>query len=153
MTVNIANAQDIDDLVGNRVGESAWQVMSFDRIQAFADATGDHQWIHVDRDRIAKESPFDGPIAHGYFTLSLVAPLFFELVSLPGWKLVINYGCNKVRFPHPVVEDSRIRLALDLTSAQQKGQWWELVFKATIEIEGASKPALVAEIVFRLLAS
>ena len=119
---------------------------------AFADATGDHQWIHVDRERIAAESPFGAPIAHGYLTLSLVAGLFFEVVEIGGMKMVINYGTNKVRFPHPLKEGARYRLALALGDVAEKGGGWiEAIFVASIEIEGADKPACVAEVVYRFL--
>jgi acyl dehydratase len=147
----LATEQDIQQAISTRLGVSAWQTITFDRIQAFADVTGDHQWIHVDRERVAAESPFGAPIAHGYLTLALVAPMFFEIVDLPGWKLVVNYGCNRVRYPHPVVENSKVRLTIDLSDAGRKGDWWELTFLATMEIEGATKPGLVAEVVYRLL--
>ena len=102
MPTTIASPADIARLTGQELGASSWSTLPFSQIQAFAGATGDHQWIHVDRERIETESPFGAPIAHGYLTLSLVAGLFFEVVTLDGFAMVINYGCNKVRFPHPL---------------------------------------------------
>jgi acyl dehydratase len=135
---------------GKDLGTSDWQTMTYERIATFAEATGDHQWIHVDRARIAKESPFGRPLAHGYLTLSLVAGLFFELLDLDGFKLVINYGTNKVRFPNPLKEGDRYRLALKLGDVKDVGNGWvEAPFLAAIEVEGAPKPACVAECVYR----
>ena len=141
---------DLEARVGDVLGVSAWRDVTFDDIQKFADVTGDHQWIHVDKERIAKESPFGGPVAHGYFTLSLVAPLFFEVVALEGFQAVINYGCNRVRFPSPVLEGSRIRLQVALASVAEAKKGLEIIFNATMDIEGQDKPALVAEVVFRV---
>lgn len=135
------------------LGASAWRDLPFEQIVAFADATGDRQWIHVDRARAEKESPFGGPIAHGYLTLSLVAGLFFELVEVSGFKMVINYGCNKVRFPTPMKAGSRYRLAMKMGEVKDIGKgWFEALLIATIEIDGSPKPACVAEVVYRFLA-
>ena len=138
-------------LAGQDLGTTAFRPLPFTQITTFADATGDHQWIHVDKERIAKESPFGAPIAHGYLTLSLVAGQFFELLDLQGFKLVVNYGCNKVRFPTPLKENASWRLAMKLGEVKPVGEWIEAVFVATIEIEGSSKPACVAECVYRFL--
>lgn len=151
MPTRIASVDDLQAHVGASLGQSSWKELPFQQIVAFADATGDHQWIHVDAERIAKESPFGAPVAHGYLTLSLVAGLFFEVLELDGFKMVINYGCNKVRFPTPVKAGSRYRLSLSLQSLTKVGDWWEAVMGATIEIEGASKPGLFAEVVYRFL--
>ena len=102
MPVRIEGAAGLAAYANQPIGSTDWEPMTFERIQAFADATGDHQWIHVDRERIAKESPFGAPIAHGYLTLSLVAGRFFELLELDGFAMVINYGTGKVRFPNPL---------------------------------------------------
>lgn len=135
---------------GTLLGSSEWTEMTYERIKAFADATGDQQWIHVDRERIAKESPYGAPIAHGYLTLSLVAGLFFEVLELAGFAFVINYGANKVRFPSPLKAGDRYRLRLDLGEVKDVGNnWYEAIFVATIEIEGGKKPACVAECVYR----
>lgn len=153
MPTTITSIDDLQPLVGQSLGQSDWQPLDFARIQAFAGATGDHQWIHVDRERIAKESPFGAPIAHGYLTLSMVAGLFFEVLVLEGFAMIINYGCNKVRFPTPLKEGDRFRLALSLQSLTPipESKWWEMTLTAQIEVEGARKPACVAEVVYRLL--
>ena len=149
MPTLINGADGLRALAGQSLGSTEWQTMAFERIQAFADATDDHQWIHVDVERAKAESPFGGPIAHGYLTLSLVAGKFFELVQLEGFKMVINYGCNKVRFPNPLKEGMRYRLALTLAEVAERGEWIESTFVATIEIEGQAKPACVAEVLYR----
>jgi acyl dehydratase len=136
-------------LVGKDLGKSEWRPMRFEDIVRFADATGDHQWIHVDRERAQRESPFGAPIAHGYFTVSLIAGLFFELVEPRNFAMVINYGLNKVRFPAPLKEGQRYRLALKVQDAKDAGNSVEGLLTATIEVEGESKPACVAEIVYR----
>ena len=136
-------------LIGKPLGQSGWREMTFEAIQKFADATGDHQWIHVDRERIARESPFGKPIAHGYFTVSLIAGLFFELVEVKNFAMVINYGLNKVRFPAPLKEGQRYRLAVKLGDAKEIPNGIEGLIQAAIEIDGESKPACVAELVYR----
>lgn len=151
MPTVITGAAGLKALEGVDLGATEWQTMGFERIVAFADATGDHQWIHVDRERIARESPFGAPIAHGYLTVSLIAGLFFDLVQLDGFKLIVNYGANKVRFPNPLKEGMRYRLALKMGEVAERGEWLESVFIATIEIEGQSKPACVAEVLYRYL--
>jgi acyl dehydratase len=150
MPTIIAGAAGLHAAVGADLGATPWKTLPFEQIRLFADATGDHQWIHVDKERIAKESPFGAPIAHGYLTLSTIAGLFFELLDLQGFKMVINYGTNKVRFPTPVKAESRTRMSLKLTSVTPVGaDWLEAIFVATIEVEGSAKPGCVAECVFR----
>jgi acyl dehydratase len=139
----------LKSLVGKELGASAWREMTYDAIRKFADATGDHQWIHVDRERIARESPFGRPIAHGYFTVSLIAGLFFELVEVKGFAMVINYGLNKVRFPAPLKEGQRYRLKVKLGEVKEIANGVEGLLDAAVEIEGESKPACAAEVVFR----
>lgn len=139
-------------LSGTDLGAADWQTLDFSQITTFADATGDHQWIHVDKARIAKESPFGAPIAHGYLTLALVAGQFFELLDLVGFKMIINYGCGKVRFPSPMKEGARWRLAMKLGEVKDVGGGWlEAPFLATIEIDGSAKPGCVAECIYRFL--
>lgn len=138
-------------LVGQELGKSNWRTMSFEDIVRFADATGDHQWIHVDRERIKNESPFGAPVAHGYFTLSLIGGLFFETVDLKGFGLVINYGLNKVRFPAPLKEGARYRLSVKVGEIRDLPQGAEGVMLATIEVEGEPKPACAAEVVYRFI--
>ena len=150
MATLISGRDGLLEKSGTQLGSSEWTAMTYERIAAFADATGDHQWIHVDRARIAKESPYGAPIAHGYLTLSLVAGLFFEVLALEGFAFVINYGANKVRFPSPLKEGDRYRLSLALGEVKDVGNnWFEAIFVATIEIEGGKKPACVAETVYR----
>ena len=139
----------LEALSGKELGKSEWRTMTFEDIVRFADATGDHQWIHVDRERARRESPFGAPIAHGYFTVSLIAGLFFELVEPRNFAMVINYGLNKVRFPAPLKEGQRYRLSVKLNDAKQSANAVEGLLAATIEIEGESKPACVAELVYR----
>ena len=139
----------LEALSGTELGKSEWRTMTFEDIVRFADATGDHQWIHVDRERARRESPFGAPIAHGYFTVSLIAGLFFELVEPRNFAMVINYGLNKVRFPAPLKEGQRYRLSVKLNDAKQSANAVEGLLAATIEIEGESKPACVAELVYR----
>ena len=137
---------------GQEIHVSDWLEVDQARIQAFAAATGDHQWIHVDKERIAKESPFGAPIAHGYLTLALVAGQFFELLELVNFKMVINYGTGKVRFPSPMKEGARWRLAMKLGEVKEVGNGWvEAQFLATIEIDGSPKPGCVAECIYRFL--
>ena len=114
MTTTLAGAEGLKAHANTALGHSGWETMTFETIQAFADATGDQQWIHVDRERIAKESPFGAPIAHGYLTLALVAGRFFEVLALQGFAMVINYGTGKVRFPSPLKEGDRYRLTMAL---------------------------------------
>jgi acyl dehydratase len=138
-------------LVGKELGKSDWRTMHFEDIVRFADATGDHQWIHVDRERIKNESPFGAPVAHGYFTLSLIGGLFFETVDLKGFGLVINYGLNKVRFPAPLKEGARYRLSVKVGEIKDLPTGAEGVMLATIEVEGEAKPACAAEVVYRFV--
>ena len=136
-------------LAGKELGVSDWRQMTFEAIRKFADATGDHQWIHVDKERAARESPFGKPIAHGYFTMSLIAGIFFDLVEVRRFAMVINYGLNKVRFPAPLKEGQRYRLNVRLGEVSEIPNGMEGLLAATIEVEGEKKPACVAELVFR----
>jgi acyl dehydratase len=141
---------ELSGLAGEELGTSDWLEIDQDRVDGFADATGDHQWIHVDVER-AKAGPFGGTIAHGYLTLSLVPYLGAQVFSLetPGAKL--NYGVNKVRFPNPVRVGSRIRSRVVMGEVTDLPTGKQLTFKHTVEIEGQDKPACVAESVVLLL--
>jgi acyl dehydratase len=141
---------EVAGAVGEELGTSDWLTIDQERVNKFADATGDHQWIHVDVDR-AKEGPFGGTIAHGYLTLSLVPFLGNQVFSLetPGAKL--NYGVNKVRFPSPVRVGSRIRSTVSVVDVADLPAGKQLTLKHVIEIEGEAKPACVAESVVLLL--
>jgi acyl dehydratase len=145
----IHGPRGLEDLVGKDLGASPWHVLAYDDIARFADATGDHQWIHVDRERIAKESPFGKPIAHGYFSVARIGGLFRQVVDPVGFALIVNYGLNKVRFPSPLREGDRYRLAMKLHAVAPIEKAIQAEFVGTIEIEGAPKPACVAEILYR----
>jgi len=143
----------LKSLVGKELGRTSWHEMTFEAIVKFADATGDHQWIHVDRERIARESPFGKPVAHGYFTLSLIGGLFSELVEAKNFAMVVNYGLNKARFPTPLKEGQRYRLSAKLGDVKESGSSFEALLNAAIEVEGEQRPACVAELVVRFLAA
>jgi acyl dehydratase len=141
--------------IGVRRGPSDWREITQEQINAFAEITGDHQWIHVDRERAERESPFGTTIAHGNLTLSVIDGLREQLgagVEGDQVTLGVNMGWNKVRYPAPVPSGSRVRATAELVSVTEKGGgWWELVDRFTVEVEGGEKPAVVAESVVRLL--
>lgn len=134
---------------GQTLGTSEWMEIDQDRVNMFADATGDHQWIHINKE-MAEQSPFGTTIAHGFLTLSLLPMLMKETYSINKVAMGINYGCNKVRFINPVKVGSRVRGISEVVSVEEAGGGIQLVVKATIEIEGEEKPACVAETVTRL---
>lgn len=142
--------EEIEAAAGEELGTSDWVTIDQERVDRFADATGDHQWIHVDVER-AKDGPFGGTIAHGYLTLSLVPWLGSQVFSLetPGARL--NYGVNKVRFPTPVVVGSRIRCRVAVAGVTDVPAGKQLTLRHTVEIDGQDKPACVAETVVLLL--
>ncbi|WP_141012669.1 MaoC family dehydratase [Nocardioides sambongensis] len=142
--------EELEQAAGDDLGTSEWVTIDQRRVNQFADATGDHQWIHVDVER-AKEGPFGGTIAHGYLTLSLVPWLGSQVFTLqtPGAKL--NYGVNKVRFPNPVKVGSRLRVHVKIAAVTDIPAGKQLTVQHTIEIEGEEKPACVAETVVLLL--
>ena len=133
--------------VGDTFGPSSWVEITQERIDQFADATGDHQWIHVDPER-AKDGPFGSTIAHGYLTLSLIPVASFELVPQSG-KMGINYGSNRVRFPAPVPVGSRVRTSFEVLAVEEIPGGRQTTMTATVEREGGDKPVCVAEIVSR----
>ncbi|HEX2313240.1 MAG TPA: MaoC family dehydratase [Thermomonospora sp.] len=140
---------EIKALAGRDLGHSAWLDVTQERVNTFADATDDHQWIHVDPTR-AEDGPFGGTIAHGYLTLSLVIPLFNDLLDIQGTKMSINYGLEKVRFPSPVRVGSKIRLAATVASVEDvPGNGVQMLCDFTVEIDGSTKPACVARVVYR----
>jgi acyl dehydratase len=151
MSITVNGLDELKKLAGGDLGTSEWIEVTQERVNTFADATGDHQWIHVDRERCARESPFGVPVAHGYFTVSRIAGLFFEACEIRGFALTLNYGLNKVRFPSPLKLGARYRLALKLLEVKDIPKGAEAIIAATIEIEGEPKPACVAEVVFRLM--
>jgi acyl dehydratase len=133
--------------VGDVFGPSSWIDIPQERIDAFAEATGDHQWIHVDPEK-AKDGPFGTTIAHGYLTLSLLPVASFEVVPRQGG-MAINYGLNKVRFPSPVPVGSRVRATFEVAEIDEQEWGGQATMQATVEREGGDKPVCVAEIVFR----
>lgn len=144
-----ANGPDaLMKLVGTDLGSSDWIDVTQERVDTFADATGDHQWIHTDVEK-AKAGPFGAPIAHGYLTLSLFIPLFTELLDVVGVTTKVNYGLNKVRFPSPVTVGSRIRLVARLAEAREVPGGVQITVDGVIEIEGGTKPAAVLQSVSR----
>ena len=142
------SAEELKAAVGTHVGYSDWLEVDQERINLFADATGDHQWIHVDPDR-AKDGPFGTTIAHGYLTLSITNMFLPQLVTVSTSKLGINYGANKVRFPTPVPVNSRIRVGGEVLEADDIPGGVQMIVRLTVEVEGSEKPACVVESVTR----
>ncbi|MGX6569580.1 MaoC family dehydratase [Cupriavidus necator] len=142
------SAEDIHAAVGQRLGESAWTQITQEQVNQFANATGDHQWLHVDPERAA-QGPYGACIAHGYLTLALVNQFLPELVTVEGMKWGVNYGCDKVRFPAPVRVGARVRGAGELVRAETLQGGVQSVVRMTVEIEGGDKPACVAETISR----
>ena len=152
MTTIMNGLDELKAQAGADLGRTGWLEVTQERVNTFADATGDHQWIHVDSQRAAA-GPFGGTIAHGYLTLSMVIPLFGELLEVRGISMGINYGLNKVRFPTPVPVGSRIRLAAALGAVEDAGvNAVQVVADFTIEVEGEAKPACVAQAIYRYYA-
>ncbi len=148
MTTKIEGIDGLKAAVGQHVGYSAWHQVTQEQVNKFADATGDHQWIHVDVER-AKGGPFGGPIAHGYLTLSLTPTLLTEVFVVSGVSMAINYGLNKVRFPSPVPVGSQVRAGIEIASVEEVSGGAQVGLAVTYEIEGGTKPVCVAEILFR----
>ncbi len=137
---------------GEHLGTSEWVEITQGRVDIFAEVTDDHQWIHVDVDRARAESPYGGPIAHGYLSLSLLPSLGWQIYSTEGARMGVNYGSNKVRFPAPVPVGARVRLSSVLLDADERPDGAvHMVVEQTLEIEGHPKPALVAETVSRVV--
>ncbi len=151
MTVIVNGLDELRARIGEHLGNSEWLEVTQDRVNTFADATDDDQWIHVDVER-AKAGPFGGPIAHGFLTLSLLIPLWTELLELRGIGMAVNYGLNKVRFPSPVPVGSRIRLGASLAEVRDVATGVEAVIDAVIECDGTAKPVCVAQAVHRYYA-
>jgi acyl dehydratase len=136
--------EGVQALVGRHLGYSDWVEVTQEQVNRFADATGDHQWIHVDVERAKKESPFGGPVAHGFLTLSLLPMLLPQVLETTGFRLTVNYGTDKVRFPSPVPVGSRVRAGATLDAATPVDGGLQMAVTVTVEVEGADKPALVA---------
>jgi acyl dehydratase len=150
MATVFADPDAVKGAVGTHLGFTDWMVVDQDRIDRFADATGDHQWIHVDPDR-AKDGPFGATIAHGYLTLSLTNLFLPQLITVEKLSMGINYGVNKVRFPTPVPAGSRIRGGAEIVECEDIPGGVQAVIRVTVELDGASKPACVVENVTRYM--
>jgi acyl dehydratase len=146
-----ATLAELPALQGSDLGTSDWVEVTQDRIVTFADATGDHQWIHLDVERAKAESPFGGPIAHGYLTLSLLIPMWAQVLTVSDAKMAVNYGLNKVRFPSPVPAGAKVRLTATLSNVAEIKGGYQVTVAAVIEREGGDKPVCIAEPVFRFL--
>lgn len=145
----IASVEELKGLVGQEVTVTDWIEVSQERVNLFADATGDHQWIHLDVERSRKESPYGTTIAHGFLTLSLLPMIMQSAISMPESKLSVNYGLNKVRFPSPVPVGSRLRGRLFLQDVEDIPGGIQISWKVTIEREDGDKPVCVAESIAR----
>jgi acyl dehydratase len=149
MAITLQGVEGLKSKVGEHLGWSDYVEVTQERIDQFAEATGDHQWIHVDVERATRESPFGGPIAHGYLTLSM-APLFVpQIVRVEGFKMGVNYGAEKVRFPSPVPAGSKLRGGATLDSVTDIDGGVQVQMTITMECEGAPKPSCVATVVYR----
>jgi acyl dehydratase len=151
MTIIVHGFDGLKARTGQHLGYSDWMLVTQERINMFADATNDHQWIHVDVER-AKSGPFGGPIAHGYLTLSLLIPLWTELFELQDVTMGVNYGLNKVRFPAPLPVGAQIRLGATLTAVTEVPGGAEALVDAVIESDAGTKPVCVAQVVYRYYA-
>ncbi len=143
------NLADLQARVGQELAVSDWLEITQQRIDQFAEATGDHQWIHVDAARAAQESPFGGTIAHGYLTLSLLAKFAQESIAIGNVRMGVNYGLNRVRFTAPVRAGKSIRARFKLAAYDEIAGGAQLTWNASIEIEGSEKPACIAEMISR----
>ena len=149
MSARVINGvEGLKAAVGEHLGYSEYIEITQERVNQFAEATGDYQWIHVDVER-SKSGPFGGPIAHGYLTLALGPMLYPTVVRIEGFSMGVNYGGNKVRFPSPVPVGSNIRLGVKLLGVEDIAGGVQMTMEFTFEVEGASKPSCVAEIIFR----
>ncbi|WNV83846.1 MaoC family dehydratase [Umezawaea sp. Da 62-37] len=146
-----ASLDEYGQAKGEHLGYGEWHEITQDEINLFADATGDHQWIHIDLEK-AKAGPFGAPVAHGYLTLSLIPLLVKDIYTIEGLKMGVNYGLNKVRFPSPVVVGSRVRAGAEILDVVDLPPGKQAVVKVTVEIDGNPKPGCVAETVVLFVA-
>lgn len=150
MTIEVETLQSLRDFVGREITVTEWFPVTQERIQQFADATEDHQWIHLDRERALRESPYGTTIAHGFLTLSLLSRFMKQAIQIRGGvRMGVNYGLNRVRFPSAVRADSKIRVRFTLQSLKDVPDALEAVFDARVEVQGSDKPCCVAEWVVR----
>ena len=153
MATSFSSPAELEGSIGKQLGHSEWLEIDQNRINTFADATGDHQWIHVDPER-AKAGPFGAPIAHGYLTLSLVSMLLPQIIEVSGISMGINYGTDRVRFPAPVPVGSRVRAGAELVDVKEVGGGAvQATVRVTMEIEGSEKPACVVDTISRYYAA
>lgn len=145
----VEGIEGLKALAGEHAGSSDWLEITQERVNQFADATLDHQWIHVDPERARTESPFGGPIAHGYLTLSLLPYLLDQVIEVRGVAMAINYGMNRLRYPAPVPVGSRVRLGVTLAGVEEIRGGVQCQLDCQVEVADQAKPALVAEVVFR----
>jgi acyl dehydratase len=150
--VEVEGVEGLKSLVGQEIGPSDWRTVTQQDINLFAELSGDDQWIHVDVERAKNESPFGTTVAHGNLTLSLIDGLRRDLMASSGFALGVNYGWNKVRFPAPVPAGSKVRGRAEVVSVDEVGgNWWQVVTRFTLEVEGSEKPCCVADSVGRAL--
>jgi acyl dehydratase len=147
--LKVEGVAGLEGLVGQHVGWSEYEQVTQEQVNTFAEATGDHQWIHVDVDRANKESPFGGPIAHGYLTLSLLPYFLPKMWHVGGFSMGVNYGTEKVRFPSPVPVGSKVRCGATVDAVEPVAGGVQVTLTCTIECEGAPKPSCVATVVYR----
>lgn len=140
---------ELKALAGSEIGVSRWFDMPQRRIDTFADATDDHQWIHIDPERARRESPYHGTVAHGFLTLSLLPAMLDSVLRMRDVKFAVNYGLNKVRFPAPVPSGGRVRARIVLAAIEEEQSGVQLTFDVTVECEGEEKPVCVAEFLIR----
>jgi acyl dehydratase len=150
MARTINGVDELRALVGEQLGTSDWMEITQERVNTFAEATGDHQWIHVDPER-AKDGPFGRTIAHGYLTMSLGPVLLPQVVTITGFSMALNYGLNKLRFPSPVPVGSKLRLSAELADVEDVSGGVQITVRLTFEVDGADKPVCVAEALYRYL--
>jgi len=148
MTTIIDGVDGFAELIGKELGYSEWQPITQERVNLFAEATDDHQWIHVDPER-AKDGPFGVAIAHGYLTLSLAPVLLNKVLRVDNTKFGVNYGCNKVRFPSPVPVGSELRMGVTIAAVDETDGGAQVTYDLVMEIKDAPKPACVAQVVYR----
>jgi acyl dehydratase len=152
-SVEVQGVEGMQAVVGQEIGPSEWRPVIQSDIDAFAELSGDHQWIHVDVERAKAESPFGTTIAHGNLTLSLVDGFRGELIDATGFALGVNYGWDKIRFPAPVPVDSKVRARAEVVSVDEKGGgWYQVITRFTLEVEGGEKPCFVGDSVTRVMA-
>lgn len=148
MTTVFAHPNELLDAVGKQLGRTDWLDIAQERIDMFADATGDHQWIHVDPDK-ARDGPFGATIAHGYLTLSLANLFLPQLMEVQSVSMGVNYGCDRVRFPAPVPVGSRVRGLGEVISAEEMKGGVQVVVRITVEVEGSERPACIVDTISR----